>query len=105
MGSSILSLLLLAAPLVRASPRPASHERRSEAGAAASQYGRRVAIPGLEQRGYSAFMKPAEPFEKAVADEGGIQSQSTSVKLIRDIQRRIMSWQYRAWKAHHQVKR
>jgi hypothetical protein len=70
MGPTLLSLLLLAAPLVRASPRPANHERRSEAGAASSQYGRRVAIPGLEARGYAAYMRAAEPFEKSVPDEG-----------------------------------
>src|ERR1700744_4844985 len=73
MGSPLLSLLLLAAPLVRASPRPARHERRSEA---VSEYGRRVAIPGLEQRGYSAYMKAAVPFEQAAADEGETRRQS-----------------------------
>jgi hypothetical protein len=65
MGSSLLSLLLLAAPFARASL--ARHDRRSEA---SSQYGRRVAVPGLEQRGYAAYMKAAEPFAAATADEG-----------------------------------
>jgi len=90
MSSLILPLLLLAAPLIRASPHPASHERRSEAGATASQYGRRVAIPGLEQRGYSAFMRAAEPFEESSLDEetdhviplASIEGTSPSKKVI-----------------------